>query len=583
MIRLVLAVVVGTLVAATLFLTPPRSLELGSPLGIDDSVRGAFHVHTRLSDGGGAVEDVAAAASRAGLRFVILTDHGDGVRMPESPVYRDGVLCIEGVEVSTDDGHLVGLGMGQSPYPLGGEGRDAVADVVRLGGFAIAAHPTAPGRGVRWRDWTAPFGGIEWLSVNNEWRNESYGTLVRTLLTYPVRPSETLGGLLDRSESTMARWDALTARRRVVGLAGADAHAFLGLPATDDPPRRRSIGLPLPSYETVFNTASITVSGVVLTGSAEEDARAVIEALRRGHVHSTIDAMVRGGGLIFTASSGRYTASAGDALALDGEIHLKAAVAGAPPGTRVVLFRDGKRIATREETSFIEMLPPEPAVYRVEVELPEELGHRVVPWLVSNPIYVGKDEPKPRRSPPVASTSRLGRDTSAWMVEHSSESEGAIDIGPAPDGEPQGTLRFALSGPISSSQFAAMAVPTTTGLAERDRLSFRALASRPMRVSVQLRVPGDGTDDGTDGMRWRRSVYLDSTARDVSLFFNDFRPVNLDDPAHPPLDLVRSILFMADTVNARTGTNGRIVISGLTAQGAAPGGASTQVRTVRTR
>jgi len=241
-------------------------------------------------------------------------------------------------------------------------------------------------------------------------------------------------------------------------------------------------------------------------------------------------------------------------------------VAGAPPGTRVVLFRDGERIATREETSFIEMRPPEPAVYRVEVELPHALGHRVAPWLVSNPIYVGKDAPSPRRSPPAASTFRLDRDTSAWMVEHSPESEGAIDIGPAPDGGPQGTLRFALSGPLSSSQFAAMAVPTAMGLAERDRLSFRALASRPMRVSVQLRVPGYGTDDGTDGMRWRRSVYLDSSARDVSLFFDDFRPVNLDDPAHPPLDLVRSILFMADTVNARTGTNGQVVISGLTAQ-----------------
>jgi hypothetical protein len=583
MIRLVLAVVVGTIVAAALLLMPPRSLEDGTSLSIDDSVRGAFHVHTRLSDGGGTVEDVAAAASRAGLRFVIVTDHGDGVRMTEAPVYRDGVLCIEGVEVSTDDGHLIGLGMGQSPYPLGGEGRDAVVDVVRLGGFAIAAHPTAPGRGVRWREWTAPFGGIEWLSVNNEWRNESYGTLVRTLLTYPVRPSETLGGLLDRSESAMARWDSLTSRRRVIGLAGADAHAFLGLPATDDPPRRRSIGLPVPSYETVFNTVSITVSGVVLTGSAEEDARAVLDALRSGHVHSTIDAMARGGGLVFTASSGRYTASAGDALTLDGEIQLKADVAGAPPGTRVVLLRDGKRIITREETSFIEMRPPESAVYRVEVELPDALGHRAVPWLVSNPIYVGKDAPSPSRSPPAASTSRLDRDLSSWLVEHSSESEGAIDIGFAAGGEPQGTLRFALSGPLSSTQFAAMAVPTTTGLAERDRLSFRGLASRPMRVSVQLRVPGDGTDDGNDGMRWRRSVYLDSTARDVSLFFDDFRPVNLEDPAHPPLELVRSILFIADTVNARTGTNGQIVISGLTAQAATPGGAATQVRTVRTR
>ena len=101
-------------------------------------VRGAIHVHTRRSDGTGTADDVAAAAARAGLKFVILTDHGDGMREPDSPAYRHGVLCIDAVEISTASGHVVALGLPRAPYSLGGETRDVVEDVRRLGGMAIA-------------------------------------------------------------------------------------------------------------------------------------------------------------------------------------------------------------------------------------------------------------------------------------------------------------------------------------------------------------------------------------------------------------------------------------------------------------
>ena len=52
------------------------------------SVAGAYHVHTTRSDGSGTLDEIAAAAARAGLHFVILTDHGDGTRPPDPPVYR---------------------------------------------------------------------------------------------------------------------------------------------------------------------------------------------------------------------------------------------------------------------------------------------------------------------------------------------------------------------------------------------------------------------------------------------------------------------------------------------------------------
>src|SRR4029450_13884415 len=52
--------------------------------------------------------------------------------------------------------------------------------------------------------------------------------LLAALAADPVRPSETIGSLV-QTGGVVAQWAALAAGRRVVMLAGADAHARLGL------------------------------------------------------------------------------------------------------------------------------------------------------------------------------------------------------------------------------------------------------------------------------------------------------------------------------------------------------------------
>ncbi|HET7219711.1 MAG TPA: hypothetical protein VFJ02_16760, partial [Vicinamibacterales bacterium] len=126
-------------VAATL---PPRPRATTG--AVSDELRrrtvpGAFHVHSTRSDGTAGVDAIAAAAARAGLGFVIVTDHGDGTRAPDPPAYRHGVLVIDAVEVSTRGGHYVAVGMPAAPYPLGGDASAVVEDVRRLGGFGVAA------------------------------------------------------------------------------------------------------------------------------------------------------------------------------------------------------------------------------------------------------------------------------------------------------------------------------------------------------------------------------------------------------------------------------------------------------------
>ena len=130
---------------------------------------------------------------------MILTDHGNGMRDPEPPAYRSGVLCLDGVEISTDAGHFVALGLPRAPYPIAGHAarrhrRRAPARRLRLRRApGLAEAGAALGRLGR-----ADFDGLEWLNADSEWRDEFWGSLGRVLLTYPFRPTETLAALLDR-------------------------------------------------------------------------------------------------------------------------------------------------------------------------------------------------------------------------------------------------------------------------------------------------------------------------------------------------------------------------------------------------
>jgi len=536
---------------------PPRARVIPDmPAGLAAPVRGAIHVHSQRSDGTGTVDEIAAAAARAGLKFVVLTDHGDATREPTPPEYRSGVLCIDAVEVSTDGGHVVALGLPKSPYPLAGEPRDVIEDISRLGGFSIAAHPGSQKPQLRWIEWVAPFDGLEWLNGDSEWRDESVWSLARVLFTYPARKAEALATLLDRPDAILGRWDVLTRRRRVVAVAGADAHARLGLRSLGEP-YENSGYLPVPAYEQVFRAFSIALPQLELTGDAAVDGRAVVDAIRSGHVYTTIDALGGPASMSFTATSGLGKAVAGDVLALSGPVTLRVD-AQAPADARIDLLKDGMRVASGSGP-MLQHVTNAAGVYRMEISLPGAPGRPPVPWIISNPIYVGRPAREPSRPDPRPPASEFATQyedgfVGEWTVENSPESAGALDVVPAVRGT-QLSLRYALGGTASASPFAALVMPAGPGISGYDRLMFLAHADRPMRLSVQLREPG-----GDQGERWHRSVFLDTTSRQITIYFDDVTPRGFTTRRRPVLSNVQSVLFVIDSVNTPVGTNGRIWI-----------------------
>ena len=109
-------IVLAAAVVIVFALLPPGTQTTAPPPA--STVRGAFHIHSSRSDGSGDVEVIAAAAARAGLQFIILTDHGDATRTPDAPAYRSGVLTIDGVELNTTAGHYAAIGLAASFGPI---------------------------------------------------------------------------------------------------------------------------------------------------------------------------------------------------------------------------------------------------------------------------------------------------------------------------------------------------------------------------------------------------------------------------------------------------------------------------------
>jgi len=557
MFRLVGRLAVTAVAALVLLAAVPRAPREVPSAGeaLKTPVRGVIHVHTNRSDGTAPVDEVLRAAARAGLQFVIVTDHGDATRAPDLPDYRNGVLYIDGVEISTGDGHVLALGLSKSPYPLAGEGRDVVEDIHRLGGIAIAAHPGSPKPELRWTDWDTPLDGLEWLNADSEWRDERAWTLARALVTYPFRPPQALALLLDRPEPILRQWDALTQQHRATAVAASDAHARVGVRSLGEP--YDSAGsLHFPAYANSFREFSIALSDTTLTGNADTDARRVIDAIRGGHVYSIVDALAGPTALRFVATSGSRTASMGDGLPLAGPVHLHVD-AQAPDDATITLFRDGAAVATSRGSRLDHDAPEAPGVYRVEVGLPDAPGTPPVPWVLGNPVYVGRDVDKPIEPPHVAprnfTTLYDGGPARGWRTEKSAASDAALDVIGALGGT-QLLLRFAISSTAGESPYVGFVMPATAAIGMYDRLVFTARADRPMRLSVQLRSPGG------EGERWRRSVYLDSMPRTVDVAFNDFRPVGPTGSSRPELAKIDSILFVVDTINNKVGSNGQIQV-----------------------
>ncbi len=346
---------------------------------------GVIHVHTIASDGGGTVAEVMAAAEKANLSFIAITDHN--VAMTETELAEDppDLPIISGVEIGTTAGHFLALGIPPSwVQPKTNNDRDLLAAARAVGAFRVLAHPFHPH--TPWTDWkTSDFDGMEIWNEDAAWRQNNFFDLLDALLLYGENDQLALVRLASTPNENFAKWDELLQQRPVAGICAADTHARVRLGFGKDWRFPRYVPSLKVAREHVLLRPDAGGGNPALASAAE-----IVDALRKGHSYCGLDSLYPADGFSFRVSSGNASGGPGDFLPWTGAARLQISTPSGASLPLIKVFRDGREI-TEEQTRTIDEPINGPGRYRTEVFLrqPGLTGwRRWTLWVFTNPVYV---------------------------------------------------------------------------------------------------------------------------------------------------------------------------------------------------
>jgi hypothetical protein len=358
---------------------------------------GVIHVHSFLGGhSSGGFQEIIDAARATRLSFVVMTEHpGKEFNTAEKTLSGrfGGVLFVNGNEVSTSEGDRLLIVPGDEVTGEFSGPSERLSTVSLLqharerGTLAIAAYPKD------FKSWSNDsFGAIEVYNVyTNALEINPVVAFFDTIWSHRSYPSLLFASYYRRPASALAKFDEVSRSRKVVALAGNDAHANVGV-SLNDSSGKTLLGLKLDPYETSFKLVRVhvLVPAGVPRGSMDMklplETDALLKALAGGHCFIGFDLLSDSTGFTFTADNGVEKRIQGDEISLTNNVRL---LISSPLPARIVLLKDGSVIQTRDATKQQEFVVTERGVYRVELSLPQ-LPHRVSgePWIISNPIYV---------------------------------------------------------------------------------------------------------------------------------------------------------------------------------------------------
>ncbi len=345
------------------------------------SYRGNIHMHSTASDGTGSIADLVAAARRAGLHYIIVTDHNRLVAQSEEG-WREGVLTLIDIEVNDrrrqpEQNHCLTLGVREDVSDLAADPQALIDGVRERGGLSFLAHPidkpsplmpdTYP-----WTEWDIEgFTGIELWNFMSEFRPYATNKLKGLLISF--FPHWFTRGPFPE---TLALWDRLLLQHPTVAIGGSDAHAqvyHLG------PIARRVF-----PYEVCFAAVNThIISEQPFSGEPSHDRRLVYDALREGRCWVAYDRLHASEGFSFTAHSGEQTAIMGQTLRLQSAATLRVST---PAPARLRLIRVGTGVVAETRNSQLSYVTDQPGIYRLEAW---KWGWgRLRGWIFSNAIVV---------------------------------------------------------------------------------------------------------------------------------------------------------------------------------------------------
>ena len=364
---------------------------------------GALHVHSSLGGHStGTLAEIVAGARAAGLAYVVMSEHPSPLTDTRAATLsgtHEGVLFIPGSETSESErdrlltfgGPAAGGNPGATQTPpadppgaaadgAGVAPTQSLIDRAKAAGqLVFVAHPETFGG---WRE-ARGFDGMEVYNLHADARHARPLTLFFDgLWSYRSFPQLLWARFHQSPDENLRRWDALTAQgRRVVAVAGNDAHANVGV-SLQDLTGKPLFRIKLDPYERSFRV--VRTHALVPRGQ-NFDAVTLLAALSAGHAYVAFDLLCDATGFRLTAANGAEQKTMGDEIALASGVRLRIA---APVESRVVLVKDGRRAGEKVGRE-AEWALDERGVYRVECYLPQlPAPMNETPWIISNPIYV---------------------------------------------------------------------------------------------------------------------------------------------------------------------------------------------------
>jgi hypothetical protein len=566
----------AALAALAVFISlPARVPETFGGEPLPDAARravGVLHVHSSYSDGVGTVAEILHAAAQAGLDFVVLTDHGDPEALSkEGEMYSEGVLLLVGSEISTEKGHLLALDIPDPVFRFGTDTASVLRDVAEMGGFSIAAHPTALRPNFAWDGWDLPgLSGIELFNFFSAWRRQGAQNIGRALVTYPFSAARGLAVALEWDPLLIEKWNEMLSERDMAAWVGLDAHGQLSL--------SDNLQIPWPGYREVFSMArNHLVLDRPLVGDVALDREAIYQALERGQGYMSFDGIADGTGFRFSAqgASSEWPMGSHVPASLIEGLHLVASVQ-APPGSRLRLLRDGNLLTETTEGE-LSLEIDGPGVYRAEVRLDPAFvpGGRDQPWIVSNPIFVLPPEEIDRRAalkesfPPAPSAEGMSCQPLgdkarpvAFHAEHDPASR--MDETGADSDTGSFRLDFQLSQPSEERPYVwcAVADRLSRDLTGFEAIRFETRSDRVYRVDFQLR--DDYPESPEEQTEWWATSFKTSRQwQEVVIPFARLRSISKSSDGRLDVDETRGMFFVLDAGNTRPGVSGSIEVRDL--------------------
>lgn len=335
---------------------------------------GSYHLHSTFSDGRLSISEIAEEARKAGLNFLMLTDHGDpNLEASLNSGYLKGIYVIGGSEVGLYEGHSTLFFYKPGAYRLPPDASSYLREVHRQNSFAIIAHPFD--RKVPWKGSYKGFDGIELLNFASCMRSSPFFKKVSFLLYYPFSYRSLLKLIFTPSKN-FRKWDSLLSQgEKIYGFFATDAHGKTG-------------PIPLPSYERVFRLVNL----VICTEKSHLQEEDLISSIKQGNFYNLIRYPPSGYETFeFYAVKEGKKISQGSLLPPPATLFIRIPE---NRGAKAYLIHDGRRTVLRKRKI---TLRAEKGYYRVEV------FYRDRPWIVSNPIFLLSPGPDLKSTSPAIS------------------------------------------------------------------------------------------------------------------------------------------------------------------------------------